>query len=105
MNMFELTFDILLSTFSDDNFGMACVIVHRIFIFFVLIFFNFSLFCYTWKKLKKYPKKRHGKIFVQIVYFNTYDIVYVLDFYTFTLFQYDRLSKIIMWLLMHDICA
>lgn len=43
MNMFELTFDILLSPFSDDNFGMACVIVHRIFIFFFFFTFPYSV--------------------------------------------------------------
>lgn len=30
--------------------------------------------------------KRYGKCFVQIVYFNTYDNVYVLDFYIYALF-------------------
>ena len=44
MNMFELTFDILLSPFSDDNFGMACVIVHRIFIYFFFLLFPILLY-------------------------------------------------------------
>lgn len=57
---------------NDDNFGMTCVIVHRIFIFLL-----FPILLYVGKNeiLKIY-----GNIFVQIVYFNTYDSVYVLDF-------------------------
>lgn len=43
-----------------------------------LFFYSFPILLYV--------EKKNAKIFVQIVYFNTYDSVYVLDFYIFALF-------------------
>lgn len=68
---------------NDDNFGMACVIVHRIFIFLL-----------SWLYVEKNENSKiYVRVFVQIVYFNTYDSVYVLDFYIYALFEYERISK------------
>lgn len=57
---------------------MACVIVYRIFIF---LHIPYSVI----------PGRKHLKkmtnVFVQTVYFNTYNSVYVLDFYTLHYFS------------------
>lgn len=49
-----------------------------------LFFYFFRILLYM-EKILKNPKKI-WQMFVQIVYFNTYDNVYVLDFYIYALF-------------------
>lgn len=79
-NIFILPF---VSRCSDNNFGMTCVIVNMIFIF--LLFPNSVI-------PRKENLKKICQHFEKIVYFNKYYSVYVLGFYNFALFSYDRIS-------------
>lgn len=78
---YQLTFVRFFSC-SDDN--LECLVWLYIG---YLFFYIFRILLYLGEKVLKKRKKDKPNVFVQIVYFNTYDSFYVLDLYTLHYFS------------------